>query len=63
MAEINLGSDPKVDNGAINAKIFSPSQEQQNVKKENEFKSESMSSEELNDPNKISVTIADASTP
>lgn len=63
MADYNLGLDTKVENKTIDTDISLPSQKPQNIKNEDKLKSESMSSEELNDPNKISVTIADASTP
>lgn len=63
MAEINLGSDSKADNGAAGPEIPSSSQKPQKLIGNSEQKSDTYSTEELNDPAKIKVTIADASTP
>lgn len=63
MAEINLGSDSQANNGTIGTEIPLPSQEQQNIREKSEQDSDTYSIEELNDPAKIRVTIADTSTP
>ena len=63
MAEINLGSDSKADNRAAGPEIPSSSQKPQKLIGNSEQKSDTYSTEELNDPAKIKVTIADASTP
>lgn len=63
MAEINLGSDSKMDNRAISSEILSSSVESQNIREQNGLESEIYSMEELKDPAKIRVTIADTSTP
>ena len=55
MAEINLGSDSKADNGAAGPEIPSSSQKPQKLIGNSEQKSDTYSTEELNDPAKIKV--------
>lgn len=63
MAEINLGSDLKAEDSMVGTTNPLSNQELQNNRGQDTPKSDTYSVEELNDPAKIRVTIADTSTP